>query len=290
MSLALLISSLFIYNSIGTIDESALDRISFIANLSRLVQVNSNNQNDGQQQQLKQSNSVIDLAPYFPRFIWLLRDFNLKLVDNNNDPITPKQYLELALAQRTTDETKNNIRKVLQTVFIERDCFTLIRPVEDEDALQELDSTPYEQLREKFKTGMEEVKRNILKQAPVKKIFDKPISGSGFVQLVQSYVDSINGGTVPVIKSAWETVSETESINAVEIGVKSYLNEMSPLTEKFPMEVEELEEEHNYALELAEKDFEKRALGVGKEKYLDKLRSRIKQEFETLVKKKRKIK
>jgi len=41
MSLALLLSSLFIYNSVGTIDEQALDRISFIANLSKLVQLNA---------------------------------------------------------------------------------------------------------------------------------------------------------------------------------------------------------------------------------------------------------
>jgi hypothetical protein len=56
-------------------------------------------------------NSVLDLAPYFPKFVWLLRDFNLKLVDNNNDPITPKQYLDFALglfSEKTKMEYKEH--------------------------------------------------------------------------------------------------------------------------------------------------------------------------------------
>ena len=54
---------------------------------------------------------VRELAPYFPRFIWLLRDFGLKLVDPNNNPITTKEYLEMALSQRTQEESKNEIRR-----------------------------------------------------------------------------------------------------------------------------------------------------------------------------------
>jgi hypothetical protein len=72
------------------------------------------------------------LAPYFPRFIWLLRDFGLKLVDTNNNAITTKEYLEMALSQRTSEEAKNEIRRGIQNAFVYRDCFTLVRPVVEE--------------------------------------------------------------------------------------------------------------------------------------------------------------
>jgi hypothetical protein len=35
-----------------------------------------------------------DIAKIFPSFLWVLRDFALKLVDLEGNRITPKQYLE----------------------------------------------------------------------------------------------------------------------------------------------------------------------------------------------------
>jgi hypothetical protein len=36
----------------------------------------------------------------FPSFIWVLRDFSLKLEDLDGNKITPKQYLESALREQ----------------------------------------------------------------------------------------------------------------------------------------------------------------------------------------------
>lgn len=38
------------------------------------------------------------------------------------------------------------------SAFTDRDCVTLVRPVVDEEELQELDKIPYDQLRDKFRT------------------------------------------------------------------------------------------------------------------------------------------
>jgi hypothetical protein len=38
------------------------------------------------------------LAKYFPTFFWVVRDFSLQLISLEGDPITPKEYLERALA------------------------------------------------------------------------------------------------------------------------------------------------------------------------------------------------
>jgi hypothetical protein len=124
--LALLLSSLLIYNSVGTIDENALNSLSLVINLSKKIQLKKNG-NDSQE-------DIDELAKMFPSFLWVLRDFALRLVDNEGNKLTPKQYLESALREQkgVSDavESKNRLRRLLAHFFQERDCCTLVRPTE----------------------------------------------------------------------------------------------------------------------------------------------------------------
>jgi hypothetical protein len=38
-----------------------------------------------------------EIAKYFPSFLWVVRDFSLRLIDSFGNPISSKQYLENAL-------------------------------------------------------------------------------------------------------------------------------------------------------------------------------------------------
>ena len=40
-----------------------------------------------------------ELAKIFPSFLWLVRDFNLALVNQEGAAITPREYLEMALKE-----------------------------------------------------------------------------------------------------------------------------------------------------------------------------------------------
>jgi hypothetical protein len=80
---ALLLSSYFVYNSVGSIDENSLNSISVLANLANEIQ--SKNTKDE------------NIEQNFPSFLWLVRDFTLNLVDKNDIPIQAKEYLEQAL-------------------------------------------------------------------------------------------------------------------------------------------------------------------------------------------------
>jgi hypothetical protein len=86
------LSSYFIYNSVGSIDENAINTLNLIINLAKEIQTKSNSVDDQSQ---------------FPSFLWVVRDFTLKLVDKNETPITAKEYLEnaLELQKGTTDAT-----------------------------------------------------------------------------------------------------------------------------------------------------------------------------------------
>jgi hypothetical protein len=66
---SLLLSSFFIYNSVGSIDENALNTLNLVINLAKDIQS-------------KTSNSGED-ASNFPSFLWIVRDFTLQMVDKN---------------------------------------------------------------------------------------------------------------------------------------------------------------------------------------------------------------
>lgn len=70
--LALLLSSFFIYNSIGTIDENALNNLQLIINLSKELQIRS---------ELLEETEPEEVQKYFPSFLWVVRDFSLRLLD-----------------------------------------------------------------------------------------------------------------------------------------------------------------------------------------------------------------
>ncbi len=71
-SLTVLLSSIFIYNSVGSIDENAIQNLSLVVNLTKNIQLSSSD---------NEEIDAEDFAMYFPTFIWIIRDFTLQLVD-----------------------------------------------------------------------------------------------------------------------------------------------------------------------------------------------------------------
>jgi len=128
-SLAILLSSFFIYNSSGSIDENSLSQLSLVINLTKHIQIKSGASS--------QETDPEEYAQYFPSFMWVVRDFALQLVDADHEPISSKEYLEQGLrAQKGFSESveqKNRIRRLLTSFFKERDCVTMIRPLTKED-------------------------------------------------------------------------------------------------------------------------------------------------------------
>lgn len=82
-TLAVLISTYFIYNSIGSIDERSISEIEMVTALSKKIKTGE----DGEYSDSAQ------LLRFMPKFLWLLRDFMLKIQDKNGKRITPNAYL-----------------------------------------------------------------------------------------------------------------------------------------------------------------------------------------------------
>ncbi len=75
-------------------------------------------------------------------------------MDHQGNIITSKEYFENALREQRgssdTVEKKNRIRRMILNFFKDRDCFTIVRPSEEEKDLQYLQKIPDESLRPEF--------------------------------------------------------------------------------------------------------------------------------------------
>ena len=226
--IAILISSLFIYNSFGTIDEAALSNLSFILNLSKSLKLKNNlkNNEDNNDNINNNINEENELAKYFPCLFWLLRDFVLKLVDSEGNVISSKQYLENSLMEQegTTDTIieKNLIRKKIKNYFLERDCFPMVRPVENEKDLQNLMNLKDEEIRPEFITQSNHLREMIYSKVKPKNFGGKILSGEMLIELVESIINSINDGAIPVIENSWKYITNNECIKNIKLLVDNY--------------------------------------------------------------------
>ena len=293
--IAILISSLFIYNSFGTIDEAALSNLSFILNLSKSLKLKNSLQKDDDDDIISNStNEENELAKYFPCLFWLLRDFVLKLVDSEGNPISSKQYLENSLMEQqgTTDTIleKNLIRKKIKNYFIERDCFPMVRPVENEKDLQNLMNLPDEDIRPEFITQSNHLREMIYSKVKPKNFGGKILSGEMLIELLESIINSINDGAIPVIENSWKYITNNECIKNIKSLTEYYTKNISNF-QKSNLEKENFFEElQKYNDELTNEIINKfKSININKfdeddiKEHLDTLKSNLKQEYKKLT-------
>lgn len=274
-ALVLLMSSLFIYNSVGTIDENAINSLSLVINLTKHIHLKSQNGDEVDSE---------DYSQYFPAFMWVLRDFTLQLVDEEGDTITPKGYLEGALTSQKgfTDEVeqKNRIRRLIQTFFKERDCFTMVRPLTDEDQLQNLENRELKDLRPEFIEQVTDLRKRIFKQSRIKMLNGKMLTGEMMSGLLKNYVSAINEGAVPNIENAWTYICKSHCHKLFENCFRHYDERFSErLNDSFPTSVDNIETIHSILKHETLEKFKKEALGDQIGQYMEELKSKIKDRY-----------
>lgn len=77
-ALSILLASTFVYNSVGAIDEQAIENLGLVVNLTKFIQLKSSSHDVDPE----------DYQVYMPSFFWVLRDFSLQLIDSNGDMLT----------------------------------------------------------------------------------------------------------------------------------------------------------------------------------------------------------
>lgn len=195
-SLATLLCSTLVYNSMGTIDEKAIASLSFVAKLSRYIQISADRGVAAEDDEDEDAESSEITATFFPRFFWIVRDFALSLEHDDGDEMTEQDYLETALAEADGFSeavmARNATRTTIKSFFRQRECATLVRPVDDEADLQRLDTLPFEDLRPVFQDEMNAVRARVLNHIKAKTFRGANMSGAMLYDLAVAFVGAIN--------------------------------------------------------------------------------------------------
>ncbi|XP_051125056.1 uncharacterized protein LOC127247299 isoform X2 [Andrographis paniculata] len=258
-SLAVLLSSMFIYNQMGGIDETALDHLSLVTEMTKHIRVRSSGGRS----------TATELGQFSPVFVWLLRDFYLDLTEDNRK-ITPRDYLEIALSPVQGGgkdlAAKNKIRESIRELFPDRECFTLL-----------------DRLRPEFVSDLDSLSRFVFERTRPKKMGSIVMNGPIFARITQSFLDAINRGAVPTVTSSWQTVEEAECQRAYELGAEVY---MSTFDRSKPSEEAALREVHEHAFQKSMDTFNTTAVGAGvtRQMHEKRLQSFLNRAFEDIKK------
>ena len=220
-ALVVLISSLFLYNTYSNIDEHGINELSLAAHLSNAITTNSN---------IDKDELLTELSP---KFIWIIRDFTLeKIHPETGQEISSKEYLELCLKNKRCgkgSKDNNVIRQNIIKYFPERDCVTLVRPVDSEDDLKKLNTIPYNKLKPEFKMEFKILKDKIFKEALPKKLNGKKLTGPALAILIEEFVNVINSGKIPNINNTWDSIIEKDVSDAFFKSYELFKNNINSL-------------------------------------------------------------
>uniref|UniRef100_A0A8B9BL75 GB1/RHD3-type G domain-containing protein n=1 Tax=Anser brachyrhynchus TaxID=132585 RepID=A0A8B9BL75_9AVES len=261
--LAVLLSSTLIYNSKGTIDQQALDNLQYVLKLTEYVQVKTAPEEAEDEQP-----GLDRRAPFFPNFVWAVRDFTLQLEVDGKE-ISEDEYLENALKLKdgSSQEAQNynRLRECIHQLFPERKCFVFDQPARRRD-LPHLEELPDVVLDPEFQQQVERFCSYIRQNCLPKTIpGGHKITGSRLGTLVVSYMKAIQSGAVPCLENAVLALAEIENSEAVKEAVALYRGQME---QGLPTETtQELLELHARCEEEAMRLFMARAFAESRERF-----------------------
>lgn len=256
----------------GVIDEAALDCLSLVSEMTKHIHVKASGEKE----------TVPDLGHFSPVFVWLLRDFYLDLKEDNTK-ITPCNYLELALrpvlGSRKDVAARNKIRESIRALFPNRECFTLVSPLNNEADLQHLDRVLLDKYRPEFLSGLNMLAKFVFERTKPKQVGGTVMTGPILVGITKSFLDSLNRGAVPTISSSWQNVEESECQKAFDTAIEVY---KSAFDRTKPADEVSLREEHDEAVQKSISVYNASAVGVGsaRQKYEVLLQNFCKKAFE----------
>ncbi|XP_029515227.1 guanylate-binding protein 1-like [Oncorhynchus nerka] len=237
-SLAVLLSSTLVYNSMGTIDNNALEKLHYVTELTEHIKVKSN-QRDGEESS--------EYLRYFPSFVWTVRDFTLTL-EVDGRPITANEYLENALKLRTghsqKDQAYNLPRSCLRNYFSPRWCFVFERPASG-DKMRRMEELTDADLEPAFVEQAKEFCDHVFNDAKTKTLKQGlKVSGRLLGNLAETYVSAIRSGQIPCLDNAVLALAQIENSGAIERARAHYQKGMADWV-AYPTETqEELSEVH----------------------------------------------
>uniref|UniRef100_T1J894 GB1/RHD3-type G domain-containing protein n=1 Tax=Strigamia maritima TaxID=126957 RepID=T1J894_STRMM len=271
LSLSILLSSTLIYNEIGLIGNSLIDKLNFVTEMSRRIKCDTN------------ANSDADFDGFFPQFVLAIRDLTLELkidgLEVTDDEYMEKKMLTANKNATTNREKKRNETKLkLRQYFPHRKCFTFISPLQELKVLKKPEDMSDIELPNAFVEKSNDFCNFIYQNSKVKKLkLVQPVTGPIFVQLAKIYLEAINKNTIPCVESAINLIAESENVKALEDAMVVYSRTMAATP--LPVDKEELEKSHTTSHTVAINYFLRKVFLDENKKYQEKLQAQLAREY-----------
>ncbi|XP_017652440.1 guanylate-binding protein 1-like [Nannospalax galili] len=234
-ALAILLSSNFVYNSMGPINQQAMDQLHYVTELTKRIRSKSSPGCDAVE-------DSANFVSFFPDFVWTLRDMTLK-IEIDGQLLTADQYLEnsLKLNEGTSEEVEkyNLPRLCIRKFFPKKKCFVFYPPTEWKK-LRELETLQENEIDSEFLQQVAEFCCYISSSSKVKTLpGGLKVNGSRLESLVLTYVEAIDSGDLPCIENAVLTLAQIENSAAVQKAIAHYDQQMG---QKVQLPTETLQE------------------------------------------------
>uniref|UniRef100_H2N6U5 Guanylate binding protein 3 n=1 Tax=Pongo abelii TaxID=9601 RepID=H2N6U5_PONAB len=234
-ALAVLLSSTLVYNSMGTINQQAMDQLYYVTELTHRIRSKSSPDEN-------ENEDSADFVSFFPDFVWTLRDFSLDL-EADGQPLTADEYLEysLKLTQGTSEKDKNfNLPQLcIQKFFPKKKCFVFDLPIHCKK-LAQLEKLHDEELDPEFVQQVADFCSYIFSNSKTKTLSGGiKVNGPRLESLVLTYIDTISRGDLPCMENAVLALAQIENSAAVQKAIAHYDQQMG---QKVQLPAETLQE------------------------------------------------
>ncbi|XP_061436665.1 guanylate-binding protein 1-like isoform X1 [Lethenteron reissneri] len=246
--MAVLLSNILVYNTVGTLDHSGLEQLQYAKDVAQYVKTTVESHKDNPK----------DLDKYFPSLIVCVRDFMLTLELNGN-PCTADDYMEHCFkirkaetqrGQEEANKTFNKQRDIMCQYFKKRKCFTFPMPVNPED-LSKLETIPDKDLKPGFLEVANEFTSHIHQEVKYKNIDGVILTGQLFLQVAGMYIEAQRSGDMVCIENTRVQVVQLANLQVVEDAKGLYQKELESILVDFPLKTCQLYKHHEKCMEKA---------------------------------------
>uniref|UniRef100_A0A646QCI3 Interferon-induced guanylate-binding protein 1 n=1 Tax=Hemiscolopendra marginata TaxID=943146 RepID=A0A646QCI3_9MYRI len=203
--LTILLSSTFILNVTGRLDDEVITQLGFVSTLTKNMKTKNTDFETGD-----------DFDLFFPQLVVLVRDFCLELIINGQE-VSANEYFNNYCLQIKDKAAKNSAqynepRRLIRKYFPKRSCVTLPMPVCSRKLLRKLEEVPDSKLNPEFLDESTDFIKMILKISEPKTLTEKArVNGSILVTLLRNYLEQIKNGAVPCIETTLQSTARVEN-------------------------------------------------------------------------------
>ncbi|XP_059809241.1 guanylate-binding protein 1-like [Hypanus sabinus] len=276
-SLAILLSSILIYNGQRNIDQQSLQDLHFVTELSKRILIKSQPDDCNSWQYIR----------FFPEFVWVIRDMTLEMKIDGKD-MTPNEYLEHNLKLKDNDISEqdkkyNELRRCIRNNFPSHCCFAFPIPT-FQKKLKHLQELEDKDLDEDFVTERQNLINYIHTHKKLKRVLGgQQVTGRRFVELTKAYVGMIADGVLPCVEGSVAKLVEVENQAAADEALKFYDIEMNKFSESGCVTMSKLIENHKARSIEAFSIFHKKSMNDKSFKHIQQLEEMMNSTYKALM-------